>query len=71
MIGGNPLTSSWAVGESLGEPCFLGWHGPTPGYTQLVLAFGRRWRLRAGRAVRRGVGIEVEWTRLPMACVAA
>lgn len=25
---------------------FLMWHGPTPGYTQAVLALGRRWRLR-------------------------
>lgn len=39
---------------------FLGWHGPTPGYTQLVLAYGSRWRLRLGRAVRRGGGIDVE-----------
>lgn len=28
---------------------FLGWHGPTPGYTQLVLAVGRALRLRVRR----------------------
>jgi nitrite reductase/ring-hydroxylating ferredoxin subunit len=30
---------------------FLGWHGPTPGYTSLVLGYGRYWRLRVGRLV--------------------
>jgi nitrite reductase/ring-hydroxylating ferredoxin subunit len=33
---------------------FLGWHGPTPGYSALVLAYGRRLRLRVGRVRRRG-----------------
>jgi nitrite reductase/ring-hydroxylating ferredoxin subunit len=33
---------------------FLGYHGPTPGYTQLVAAVGRLARLRVRRAVRRG-----------------
>ena len=28
---------------------FLGWHGPTPGYTQLILAVGRTLRLRVRR----------------------
>lgn len=28
---------------------FLGWHGPTPGYTRLVLALGRVARLRVRR----------------------
>jgi nitrite reductase/ring-hydroxylating ferredoxin subunit len=39
---------------------FLFWHGPTPGYTQLVLAYGRRLRLRVGRLRRRGAGLVVE-----------
>jgi hypothetical protein len=39
---------------------FLGWHGPTPGYTQLVLGYGRWLRLRVGRAVRRNGRIDVE-----------
>ena len=33
---------------------FLGWHGPTPGYTQLVRALARFVPLSVGRAVRRG-----------------
>jgi nitrite reductase/ring-hydroxylating ferredoxin subunit len=33
---------------------FLGYHGPTPGYTQLVELLGRIVRLRVRRAVRRG-----------------
>jgi nitrite reductase/ring-hydroxylating ferredoxin subunit len=32
---------------------FLGWHGPTPGYTQFVRGYARRWRLRVRRVVRR------------------
>ena len=39
---------------------FLGYHGPTPGYTQLVLAYGRRLRLVVGKAVRRGRDVVVE-----------
>jgi hypothetical protein len=39
---------------------FLAWHGPTPGYTQLVRAYGRLLRLRVGRVVRRGGRIAVE-----------
>jgi nitrite reductase/ring-hydroxylating ferredoxin subunit len=39
---------------------FLAWHGPTPGYTQLVRAYGRLLRLRVGRVVRRGGRIDVE-----------
>lgn len=31
---------------------FLGWHGPTPGYTQLVRALGRVVPLRVGQVVR-------------------
>ncbi len=30
----------------------LGYHGPTPGYSQLILAYGRRLRLRVRQAVR-------------------
>ncbi len=33
---------------------FLGYHGPTPGYTQLVAAVGRWARLRVRRASRAG-----------------
>ena len=39
---------------------FLGYHGPTPGYTQLVLGYSKVLRLRVARAVRRGAGIVVE-----------
>lgn len=37
----------------------LGYHGPTPGYTQLVLTYGRRLRLRVGRVVRSAGGWDV------------
>ena len=33
---------------------FLGYHGPTPGYTQLVRVLGQLARLRVRRAVRDG-----------------
>ena len=33
---------------------FLGYHGPTPGYTQLVKLVGRVARLRVRRASRSG-----------------
>jgi nitrite reductase/ring-hydroxylating ferredoxin subunit len=52
-----------ATGEMVGGPRgFLGYHGPTPGYTQLVRSYGRwRWlRLRVGRALRRGDEVVVE-----------
>ena len=39
---------------------FLGYQGPTPGYTQLVLGYGRYLKLRIGRALRRGSDIVVE-----------
>ena len=42
---------------------FLGYHGPTPGYTQLVLGYSKVLRLRVGRAVRRGASIVVERAR--------
>ena len=39
---------------------FLAYHGPTPGYTQLVLAYGRVLRLRVGRLIRRAGRLTVE-----------
>ena len=39
---------------------FLSYHGPTPGYTQLVLAYGRQLRLRVGRVVRAAGRVRVE-----------
>lgn len=39
---------------------FLGYHGPTPGYTQFVRAYSRYLRLRVRRVLRRGDRIEVE-----------
>ena len=39
---------------------FLAYHGPTPGYTQLVRAYGRILRLKVGRAMRRGGDVVVE-----------
>ena len=38
---------------------FLLYRGPTPGYSQLVLAYGRRLRLRIGTVVRRGDEVEI------------
>lgn len=38
---------------------FLGYHGETPGYTEFVLAYGRRLRLRLGQVIRAPGGIEV------------
>jgi nitrite reductase/ring-hydroxylating ferredoxin subunit len=39
---------------------FLGYHGPTPGYTQFVLTYAKWLRLRVRRAVRRGEDVVVE-----------
>ena len=39
---------------------FLGYRGPTPGYTQLVGLIGRIARLRVRRAVRRGDDVVLE-----------
>jgi nitrite reductase/ring-hydroxylating ferredoxin subunit len=39
---------------------FLAYHGPTPVYTQLVAAFGRRARLRVRRATREGDDVVLE-----------
>ena len=48
------------TGEMVAGPKgFLGYHGPTPGYTQLVRAYGRVLRLRVRRALRRGDDVVV------------
>ena len=39
---------------------FLGYHGPTPGYTSVVLAYGKRLRLQVRRVVRSAGRIRVE-----------
>jgi nitrite reductase/ring-hydroxylating ferredoxin subunit len=39
---------------------FLGYHGPTPGYTQLVELLGRIARLRVRRATRRGQDVVLD-----------
>jgi nitrite reductase/ring-hydroxylating ferredoxin subunit len=43
-----------------GPKGFLWYRGRTPGYTQAVLAYGRRLRLRVGRVVRRAGRLTVE-----------
>jgi nitrite reductase/ring-hydroxylating ferredoxin subunit len=43
-----------------GPKGFLAYHGPTPGYTQLVRSYGRVLRLRVRRALRRGDDVVVE-----------
>ena len=42
---------------------FFGYHGPTPGYTQVVLAYRKVLTLRVARAVRRGAVVVVERSR--------
>ena len=39
---------------------FLGYHGPTPGYSQLVQLLGRIARLRVRRATRQGDDVVLE-----------
>ena len=39
---------------------FLGYHGPTPLYSQLVAAVGRLARLRVRRATRQGTDVVLE-----------
>jgi nitrite reductase/ring-hydroxylating ferredoxin subunit len=39
---------------------FLGYHGRTPGYTQLVRAYSQVLRLRVRRALRRGDDVVLE-----------
>ncbi len=49
------------TGEMVDGPRgFLSYHGPTPGYTQLVALVGRIARLRVRRAVRRGGDVVLE-----------
>ncbi|MCF6746493.1 Rieske (2Fe-2S) protein [Blastococcus sp. KM273128] len=48
------------TGEMVDGPRgFLGYHGPTPGYSGLVRLVGSVLRLRVGRAVRRGDDVVV------------
>jgi nitrite reductase/ring-hydroxylating ferredoxin subunit len=46
-----------------GPTGFLGYHGPTPGYTQLVRGYSKVLTLRVARAVRRGAEVVVERRR--------
>ena len=39
---------------------FLGYHGPTPGYTQFVRSYAKVLRLRVGKVFRRGTDVVVE-----------
>jgi nitrite reductase/ring-hydroxylating ferredoxin subunit len=49
------------TGEMVEGPTgFLGYHGPTPLYTQLVQVLGRIARLRVRRASRRGDDVVLE-----------
>lgn len=43
-----------------GPKGFLGYHGPTPGYTRLVELLGRIARLRVRRATRQGDDVVLE-----------
>lgn len=48
------------TGEMVDGPRgFLGYHGPAPGYSALVLAYGRRLRLRVGQVLREGGRVRV------------
>jgi nitrite reductase/ring-hydroxylating ferredoxin subunit len=48
------------TGEMVSGPRgFLGYHGPTPGYSGLVKVLGQLVRLRVRRAVRRGDDVVV------------
>ncbi len=52
------------TGEMVAGPRgFLGYHGPTPGYTQFVRSYSKVLRLRVASAVRRGTEIVVERRR--------
>jgi nitrite reductase/ring-hydroxylating ferredoxin subunit len=49
------------TGEMVSGPHgFLTYHGPTPGYTRFVLAYGRFLRLKVARALRRGDEVVIE-----------
>ncbi|MPQ98018.1 Rieske 2Fe-2S domain-containing protein [Modestobacter sp. I12A-02628] len=43
-----------------GPKGLLGYHGPTPGYTQLVRGYASLLKLRVRRAIRRGDDVVVE-----------
>ena len=52
------------TGEMVAGPKgFLGYHGPTPGYTQLVRGYSKALKLRVASAVRRGAVVVVERRR--------
>lgn len=46
-----------------GPKGLLGYHGPTPGYTQLVRAYSNVIKLRIARAIQRGGEVFVEARR--------
>ena len=49
------------TGEMTGGPKgFLGYHGPTPGYTQVVRGYAKYLKLRVRRALRRGDDVVLE-----------
>ncbi len=49
------------TGRMVGGPRgFLGYHGPTPGYTQFVRGYAKVLRLRVRRALRRGDDVVVQ-----------
>ena len=49
------------TGEMVAGPHgFLGYHGRTPGYTQLVLGYGRFLKLQVRKVLRRGDDVVVE-----------
>ena len=49
------------TGEMVSGPRgFLGYHGPTPGYTQAVRAYSQVLKLRVRRALRRGDDVVVD-----------
>jgi len=52
---------SLSTGEMVAGPRgFLGYHGPTPGYTQVVRSYGRVLKLKVRRVLRRGDDVVVE-----------
>lgn len=52
------------TGEMVDGPRgFLGYHGPTPGYTEVVRGYSRVLRLRIGQAVRVGADVVVSRRR--------
>ncbi len=49
------------TGEMIAGPRgFIGYHGPTPGYTQFVRGYAKVLRLRVKRVLRRGDDVVVE-----------